>query len=205
MQTQTHVLLALAVLTKKSSPRRNRAVFFGALIPDAFIYIAWAYYTLSGNSQTHIWDVLYFQNPTQFWDALFNSIPVFLGVAGLGWLLARKTENWKLAGQCICVFGLAALIHIVTDFPVHASDAHRHFWPLSDWRFYSPMSYWEADHHAPWVNIGEAILGGFICLVLWRRFDTKWTRILLGVLIILYIAMLIGTLLFMAGVFGNSP
>lgn len=204
MQTQTHVLLALALLTKNNAPKRNRAVLVGALIPDAFIYIAWAIYTLSGNSQTHIWDVLYFQNPTQFWDALFNSIPVFAGVAGLGYVLMRLSDKYKTAGQCVLVFGLAALIHIATDFPVHASDAHRHFWPLSDWRFYSPFSYWEGAHHARVVNIGESLLGFAVCAVLWRRFDAKWVRVILGLLFILYAALLVIAVLFMSGISGIS-
>ena len=205
MQTQTHLLFALAVLSRKNSPKRNRAVFIGALIPDLFIYVAWAYYTLSGNSQTQIWDVLYFQNPTQFWDALFNSVPVFLTIASLGWVLALKSAKYKLAGQCIGLFGAAALIHIATDFPVHASDAHRHFWPLSDWRFYSPLSYWEGDHHAALVSVIEAIGGVLISILLWRRFERKWTRRGFAALAAFYVLMFIVTLLIIAGVFGNHP
>lgn len=198
MQSQTHVLLALALLSKIDARRRNLTIFVGALIPDAFTYVAWAYYTLNGNSQTHIRDVLYFQNPTQFWDALFNSIPVFLTVTLCGWLAMRsvKYSQW---GLLICVFGLGALVHILTDFPVHASDAHRHFWPLSDWRFYSPVSYWEGDHHAGLGTLCEAALGIVVALVLWMRFPKFWVKILLGILMASYGLMFIGAMLFMTG------
>ena len=109
MQTQTHVLLALALLSKKDAPKRNLAIFVGALIPDAFIYVAWIIYMFMGKTQSEIWDVLYFQNPTQFFDALFNSIPLYLTIAGIGFISARRTiGRGKLLSQCVMVFGLAA-------------------------------------------------------------------------------------------------
>src|SRR5439155_24072487 len=38
--------------------------------------------------------------------------------------------------------------HNVVDFFTHHAEAHAHFYPLSDWRFQSPVSYYERDHHA---------------------------------------------------------
>ena len=201
MQTQTHVLLALTLLAKKDTPRRNRAVFIGALLPDAFIYLIWVWYSLTGNTQSQIWEVLYFQNPTQLYDAIFNSIPLYLAVTGIGLYLAR-TETRKRVGQLLVVLGLAALLHIGFDMPVHASDAHRHFWPFSDWRFYSPFSYWEADHHSGIVTLLEGILGLGLCTVLWRRFDRRWVRILFGLLFVFYTLLVILTLLLMTGFIG---
>jgi len=203
VQTQTHVLLALTLLSKKDTPRRNRAIVAGSLIPDAFIYLIWVWYSLTGSSQSQIWNVHYFQNPTQFYDALFNSIPLYLVITVTGLFLA-KAESRRQLGQLIIVFGLAALLHIGFDIPVHASDAHRHFWPISDWRFYSRFSYWEADHHATLVTCLEGLLGLVLCFVLWRRFDRRWVRIFLGLLIAYYTVIVIGTLLFITGFIGAS-
>jgi len=44
---------------------------------------------------------------------------------------------------------------MVLDFPFHAEDAHKHFWPLSDWRFHSPFSYWDNRRCADFVSLAE--------------------------------------------------
>lgn len=159
---------------------------------------------LLGKTQSEIWDVLYFQNPTQFFDALFNSIPVYATLALIGWFVLRSNKHKALAGLTL-VFALAALIHIATDIPVHASDAHRHLWPISDWRYYSPLSYWEADHHAAWVSMAEGLLGIGLCAILWKRFKARWVKISLGLLVIGYVLLFSLTVMFMTGVLGNSP
>lgn len=181
------------------------AVFIGSLLPDAFIYVAWVYYMMRGETQSQIWDVLYFQNPVQFWDAFFNSFPLYALIAALGWRLTSYDKGrLKWLGECLIVFGLAALIHLSFDFPVHASDAHRHFWPVTDWRFYSPLSYWETDHHALWVGLCDAGLGIAAAAILWRRFPARWVKVLLSLLFLVYAAMIIFTLLFITGILGNG-
>ena len=186
MQTQTHTLLALAALARRDNPKRNLAVVAGSLLPDLFIYVAWPWLTLvRGESQARIWREIYFDAPMQAWGALFNSAPLYALVALGGWL-ARRT----VAGQLALALALAALIHIATDLPVHAEDAHRHFWPLTDWRFHSPLSYWNPAYHARWVGSAESVLGLGLCALLWRRFPKLWVRITLA----LFAAFYLGTL-----------
>ncbi len=43
------------------------------------------------------------------------------------------------------------------DLPVHHDDGHRHFFPLSDWRFASPVSYWDPEHYGRIVGTAEAV------------------------------------------------
>lgn len=185
MNSPTHVLLAMAALSKRGERRRNLAVFTGALIPDVVIYL-WAPYQMfiKGEPSARIWDVLYFAPPMQSAIALFNSIPIYLALAALG-LLKRGTA-W---GKLVLFFALAALIHMATDLPVHGHDAYRHFWPLSDFRFYSPISYWEVDHHAGWVSVVEAVMGLGAIVVLWWRFPKLWLRVTLAVLALFYLAL----------------
>ena len=45
MNSPTHTLLALALLSKRDNPRRNQAVFIGSLLPDLAIYL-WAPYQM---------------------------------------------------------------------------------------------------------------------------------------------------------------
>lgn len=86
------------------------------------------------------------------------------------------------------LFGLTALLHIALDAPVHASDAYRHFWPLSDWRFFSPLSYWETLHHAQWVALFEAALVALCTFMLWRRFKALWVRGMLALILLATVA-----------------
>ena len=52
----------------------------------------------------------------------------------LGVLLAYYYGiNWLIA-----LFASMAL-HCFKDLPLHNDDAHRHFFPLSDWRFKQPF------------------------------------------------------------------
>lgn len=185
MQTQTHTLLALALLSQPKSRKRNLAIFVGSLIPDVFIYLMWVWLTfVAGETQAAIWQDIYFQPPAQFAGAVSNSIPLAVLIFALGWAFRQK-----LWGQIILLGALAALIHHVTDLPVHSDDAHRHFWPISDWRFYSPLSYWDVDYHAKWVGIAECVLGLGLIFVLWRRFMAPWIRVILFFIGLFYIAM----------------
>ena len=183
MNSPTHSLLALALLSKAGDSRRNWAVFIGSIVPDIIIYI-WAPYQswIKGESGQHIWNELYFQAPMQNLIAYFNSIPIYAVLAIAGYLARRHI--W---GKFMLFFALAALIHMATDIPVHGHDAYRHFWPLSDWRFHSPFSYYEADLHARWVNLVEALLGLIAIALLWLRFPKLWVRIMLSALAAIYI------------------
>ncbi|MEM7565947.1 MAG: hypothetical protein AAF321_01825 [Pseudomonadota bacterium] len=78
--------------------------------------------------------------------------------------------------SALLVMGLAALLHLALDAPVHVDDAHRHLWPLGDWRFRSPVSYWDPDHHGRLASAVEALLGLALCVVVWRRFRSWWVR-----------------------------
>lgn len=183
MNSPTHSLIALALLSKKGHTKRNWAVFLGSLIPDLAIYL-WAPYqsVVNGVSGEDMWRELYFQAPMQNLIAYFNSIPIYLALAIMGWVMRAKI--W---GQALLFFALAALIHLATDFPVHSEDAYRHFWPLTDWRFYSPLSYWDTDHHSRWVSLVEAIIGLICIVVLWKRFPKLWIKITLGLLTVFYL------------------
>jgi len=184
MQTPTHSLLALAFLARKNEPKRNAAILAGSLIPDLFIYVAWPWLTfVRGESQSRIWSEIYFDEPMQSVGAAFNSAPIYIGLAVLGWIFRR--QMW---GLLLCVFSLAALIHIATDLPVHAEDAHRHFWPVTDWRFFSPVSYWDPAHHGRWVGALEAVGGLGLCALLWRRFSSRWARAFLILIGLFYAA-----------------
>ncbi len=192
MNSPTHSLLALALLSKRGQTKRNWAVFIGSLIPDAAIYL-WAPYQsfVKGENGQRMWDVLYFEPPMQTLIACFNSIPIYTAAALAGYVAMKRqahqdAQKW---GTLLLFFAMAALIHMATDMPVHGHDAYRHFWPLSDWRFHSPISYWEVGLHAGWVSLVELAMALIAIIVLWRRFPKLWVKIILGSLAVIYIAM----------------
>jgi len=180
MNTPTHFLAAAAILSRAHSPRRNMAIAAGALAPDLsiFIFFAWTQ-AFTQLSMPEIWNEAYWTEPWQTLGAISNSAPIALALLGVG--------VWRKA-PLLTVFSLALLVHAGLDFPLHADDAHRHFWPFTDWRFHSPVSYWDASHHA---IIGALIeLSVFLAavIVLWRRFEARWVRICVAATTVVYLA-----------------
>jgi len=173
MNTPTHLIAASAVLARPGAQIRNRAIIAGALIPDLSIYLMSAWAILAGRMNEELWQVTYWQEPWQTLGAVTNSVPLAFAIFALGiW------RRWP----ALQVFAGAMLIHAALDFPVHAEDAHRHFWPFSDWRFHSPVSYWDPQHHGLWGGLLDCgVLFAGIAL-LWARFTAVWVRGVLGAL-----------------------
>ena len=119
MNSPTHSLLALALLSKEGHKKRNWAIFIGSVIPDIAIYI-WAPYQkfVNGVSGEEMWGKLYFEPPMQNLIAYFNSVPIYAVLTAIGY--AARVKLW---GKLMMFFGIAALIHIATDLPVHNHDA----------------------------------------------------------------------------------
>lgn len=191
MLTQTHALLALAIWAKPKETARNWAVLAGSLATDVFIYVGFLWYVgIKGQTATVYFRDTYFADPLQFWSALSNSLPLFAALAIIGFAL--KSKKW---GALLLVFALAGFSQSLIDLPVHADDAHRHFWPLSNWRFISPISYWDPQHYGRIVGPLDMMLGLGCITVLWRRFDRRWVKIVLGFWAILYVIALGAALL----------
>ncbi|MDA8870727.1 hypothetical protein N9H93_05040, partial [Rhizobiaceae bacterium] len=178
MMSQTHVLLAGALLARPGQPLRNTAVVLGAFVPDLAIYTLFAWSKAAGIPEKRVWDELYWQPPWSEWVAAGNSIPIYAALLLIGLVVLRAVPGAFRIGAFATFFALAALVHIAGDLPVHVEDAHRHLWPLSDWRFVSPVSYWNPDHHGRAFAFFEAALGMTLCFVLFRRFRALWLRVL---------------------------
>jgi hypothetical protein len=95
------------------------------------------------------------------------------------------------AGRAALIFAFAgsALLHSVIDFLCHRNDGHMHFWPLTEWRFRSPVSYWDPAHFGTWFGLFEAALGIALAVILWRRYSALWLRIALTLAIAAYVAV----------------
>ncbi len=180
VNTQTHILVGAALLMRPGGRARNAAVFAGALIPDLAIYLMYGNAKWTGLSEHAIWSELFVSPAWQGWITVANSIPIYAAL-----VLLALAKGWMM----LTVFSLAALAHIALDFFVHHDDAHRHFWPISDWRFASPLSYWDPAYYGTWVSFAEFGLGAALAALLWRRFEAPFARALLVVALLAYIAV----------------
>ena len=185
MLTTTHALAGLAALSRRDAPTRNRWVLFGSLLPDIpiFVWGGWHIFVLGTDGAT-LWRELYFAPFMQTLIAPFNSVVVLGALAALAWW--QRQRGWA---QALLMVALAGLLHIALDAPVHTEDAYRHLWPLSDYRFHSPVSYWDADRGAGWFMFVESAVVLLCVAVLWRRFSALWVRGLLGVIAGLTLAL----------------
>jgi len=172
MLTPTHTLLSCGLLTARSRPARNLAVLAGGIAPDlpmAGMFI-WDRY-VQGLGEEQIWEGRYWTDAWQIPTAIGHSIPIALVILAVG-LAAR----W----QVFSFFALSALVHTLGDLPFHNDDAHMHLWPLSRWKFISPISYYDPRHYGNVMHWVELVLMIAMMAVLWRRFEARWVRVACG-------------------------
>ena len=138
MKTPSHAIINLAILGKPQLPQANLIIVIGGILPDIpiFLFYFWAKYIARLPAAT-IWSKAYYEPFVQNIVALFHSIP--LAVIGL---LIAYYFGW----QSVQILFTSIVLHSLGDLPVHYDDAHRHFFPFSNYRFISPFSYWEKSN-----------------------------------------------------------
>jgi hypothetical protein len=174
MNTPAHLIYGAVLFARPNKPKVNAAAIIGGLFPDLSLYllVAWNLFIVQ-NDAGYVFDVLYFSKTWQGIFAVDNSFVVWGGILALGLWLRRE---W------VWVFAASALIHLVFDFLLHNDDARRHFWPLSDWIFVSPFSYWDVDHHGALVGGMELVAVFFMMIILLRRFGLSWMSLMFGII-----------------------
>lgn len=182
MLTTTHVLVGAAATTRPGMLPGMMAVgWLGGFVPDASVFLMVAVSRVTNGSSVNMWrkpDGLYWQEPWQTLSAISNSIPLWMGLLVLGLLLFRRPEVLGLVGLGLLVFAGGGLLHVMADFLVHAEDAHVHFWPLTEWRFHSPVSYWQSAYYGDKFRIFELMLNAGLAAYLFWQFDQWPVRIL---------------------------
>ncbi len=150
MNTPGHYILNLAILGKTIAPENNLAIALGAILPDIpifiFYFVAKYIYKLPASK---IWSEAYYEPLWQNIIALFHSIPVAIIGAIVFYYL-----DWQ-PGMILCI---SMICHDLLDLPVHNHDAHRHFFPFSNYRFISLFSYWDVNHYSKYVAFIEMAL-----------------------------------------------
>lgn len=164
-----------------SRPNKARTLAFvaGGIVPDLPTYVFFFVNTfILGTSQQLMWDTLYFDSIWTPFITLSHSLllwPLLL-------LFAAVTKHALLR-----LFATSALLHVCIDFFVHHDDAYRHFWPISEWKFYSPLSYYDPQYFGNWVSGIDTLL--VIGLLIWLTtlYPNNRARIGIAIVIVLYV------------------
>ena len=185
MNTQSHAILTFFLLRwvlgdrAKRLKRVNTFIFSGALLPDLPICLFFFWYTLiEPVSQRVIWSEIAFRQDWQVVFSLFHSLPLW-GIALATFFAFRMPR----AG----LFCIAGLLSAAQDFFVHHDDGHAHFFPFSDYRFASPVSYWDPAHYGWYASTLEFVLVVAASAWAYPRLETGWGK---GLLIVAALSLL---------------
>lgn len=180
MNTPAHLIFGLTAFGRRNQTATVLGALAGGFLPDLSLYVL-AGVSIFGMGITPdvVFRELYFSDAWQQVFAIDNSFILW----GIGFCFAL----WSRTAWAIALTG-AALLHLALDFPLHMEDARAHFWPLTDWKFISTVSYWDNRHHGNLVGGIEMGLVALCWIILWRRFREVWIRALITVLSLLELA-----------------
>lgn len=193
MTTPAHAALSLIVLGR--SERNALPVALGAVAPDVpmLVFYLWERLVL-GVSESRIWSERYFDPGWQVVFDIPSSIPL-LGIALciLLVLIGRRSTAGHIPSAGVTasprrakltastLFVASMILHALGDLPLHREDAHRHFFPFSDWRFTSPVSYWDPDHYGGYAAVAEIVLVLAVSAFLFRAYRGRGRWVVAGV------------------------
>ena len=170
MQTPSHFLLT-AVLAQKAPTTRYAphlsALLIGSVLPDIplllltlgyEIYYRWfAILPTSGSIMEYLHFDLFFTDPVWIISHnFFHSLVVNGVLLGVGyWGIRRKWQG----SRPLFWLSLSTLFHTLIDIFTHHSDGPLLFFPLNwNYRFASPISYWEKAYYGRPFTIFEYTL-----------------------------------------------
>jgi hypothetical protein len=168
------VVVNVAVLGK-ASRQAARVAAIGAALPDlpifVFYFVEKVYFR---RSEAEIWRHDYFGSAWQ---------PVIDGLHSFPLILLALLILWRAPwGRVLCA---SMVLHSLLDMPFHHDDAHRHFFPISDWRFVSPLSYWDPRYHGTLGALVELVALTASALVLFGQYSSRRLRTVVSLLCLL--------------------
>jgi len=181
VNTPAHLLLGAAVFARPDDPRRTWGAVLGGFAPDLSLYLmAGVAIGVMGIPPERVFGTLYYSAAWQGVFAVDNSIVLW----GIGCALAIRAGS----GWAVALTG-AALLHLATDLLLHGQDARMQFWPLTDWKFYSPLSYWDGTFGRIWTAIEMAGALGLAVALIRQPYARVW-RVAFGVIALAELAPL---------------
>ena len=178
MNTPAHGVINLIILGRKERPEITVPILVGSVLPDAPMVCFYLYVKLLlGMPEALIWSQAYYEASWQAFFDLFNSIPLTVFCM----LLAHRLGAVRLGS-----LSASMALHAFGDLLLHNEDAHRHFFPFLDWRFRSPISYWDPRHYGNVFAPLEAVAVVVGLIVLTRRYTSTVARALTILVIVVY-------------------
>lgn len=191
MLTQTHIIMGAALFGGKV-PKRAWVGALGGVLPDIPMLLIVLGLKLAAIPDPIIFGYLYWQDWWQVTNAIAHNFWLWGGLFLVALLLrerlaatAEAIDHWSL----VMVFSASAFLHVMIDFLVHREDAHMSFWPVTRWKFMSPVSYHDPAHFGGYFSLFEALLGLGLAALLIRRFANTWARGALLFAMLLYVAV----------------
>ncbi len=170
MNTPAHLIVGTSVFAHPDRKGTYAAALAGAMAPDVSLYVMVAVSIwVMGVSPNTVFREYYYSDAWQSVFAVDNSFIL--------WGLLLALAFWRGWPRLVAFAG-AGVLHLALDFPLHTHDARMHFWPLSDWVFVSPFSYWDSAAHAGFFGPMEVMLSLACASLLWRRFRDAIVRTL---------------------------
>ena len=171
MNTPAHLIFGMTAFAKVGQPKVIAAALAGGLIPDLSLYLMAGWHLgVLGTPTDIVFGQLYFSNT---WQSIFR-----IDNSMILWVIALVLGIMWRAPVMIALCG-AALLHLGLDFLLHHDDGRAHFWPVTNWIFQSPVSYWDRRHYGDIVGPIEIGMSLVCCVYLWRKFKQVWTRLLI--------------------------
>ena len=184
METYSHAFFtwALGKHGLKAGRAAGIAGAVGATLPDLPSFAGTAYYVgedylRDGWGAMHsegVLDAIYFSGPFGgTGSALHSVVPVaallvIYRVLGLGRRDPRRILLWFLLGW----FG-----HTIADFLTHVDDTRPLFWPISDWEWSSPVSYYNSSYYGrEFFFVSHALMLLTIAWLLVKRLPARRKR-----------------------------
>lgn len=162
MNTPAHLIFGVAAFGRPGRTKLTAAAFAGALAPDVSLYaMAGVSLFVLGISPDIVFGNLYYSSAWQQVFAIDNSFVL--------WGALFAVALWR-QWPALVAFAGAALLHLAFDFPLHSHDARAHFWPISNWVFESPLSYWDSRGWADIIGPIEVSVSIALCVFLLVRF-----------------------------------
>lgn len=165
------MLIGAAVFARPAAPAVTLAAFAGGFAPDVpmLVLVLWSTRFL-GIPEHEVFGDLYFSTA---WQSVFSIDHGFFV-----WGTLFGLAIWH-GFAVLRAFAGSGLFHALADFLTHHDDARRQFWPLADWVFRSPVSYWDARYYGSIFAVLElalvVVLAGFLVV----RLRQMWERALI--------------------------
>ena len=183
MHTYSHAVFTWATARCIKREESHAAIWgaAGAALPDIptltrAAHVLWRHRN-SITKEEFLEALEYFEEPSGKLDLSLHSLAPVGALLALYKVLGLKHKD---SNRALLAFLLGWAGHNLLDFPTHAEDARPPFWPLSKWRWKSPISYWDRKFYAlPCLVAEHGVILALVLAYLRRSYrDTRGAEVI---------------------------